>query len=232
MSAPEPPPLDFFTPPTPVADTAGEVAIDMANLGTIQSAPVGKVVSAEGFAAPEPTPAAAPAFGLPQNVATSMVTTMLRGAHEQASARGFFDFYSQIDGLRPYFDVETEEVRQRLLWSFHPMKGSMLIKQFDLYSPLMLAFTLAAVNVMGIKGARHADSVVEAESTTLGTSLFIAFMPWLCSTVLLYVAAQVSLIALTPDSIPPFTPHPSPTPHHPLGKSARHTCAVASAGHR
>eukprot|EP00966_Prymnesium_polylepis_P052026 1204885-Prymnesium_polylepis.1 len=146
----------------------------------------------------QPMSTPAPPFGaLPNNVTTSMVTTMLRGVRDQAQARGMFDMYGQIDALRPYFDVETEEVRQRLFWSFHPKKGAMLLKQYDLYSPVMLVFTLAALVVMGQKGAHRGDTMA-GESTLMGTSLGAAFTIWLLHTGFLYGAARALQAPIRP----------------------------------
>ena len=125
--------------------------------------------------------------GLPSTAATSVVSTLFR-ARETAS-RGV-NIYGWIDGLRPYFDVETEEVRQRIAWSFHPKRGSILLKQYDLYAPMMLTFTLAAVLVLGMKAA-HASRRLSHESTLIGTALAAAFTLWLLPTFAVYVASNL-----------------------------------------
>jgi len=131
---------------------------------------------------------AGPLVGLPPSAATSVVEGLFKGARAQVS---IIDPYSTIDRLRPYFDVETEEVIQRLLWSLHPRKGSMLLKQFDLYAPLMLVFTLAALLVMGMKAA-HVSTRLGAESTLIGTALMVAFSMWALTTFGLYVGAHAT----------------------------------------
>ena len=142
--------MDFYSPPADAA--AGDaVSINMEEISGSMAGPTthnrrGAKKELDAFDSPRthaPTPGAGATSGfdafVPNNATGSMVATLLRGAREQAAARGTFDLYGQIDALRPYFDVETEEVRQRLFWSFHPKKGSMLLQQYDLYSPVRLA---------------------------------------------------------------------------------------------
>lgn len=174
--------MDFYSAPATIDAEAGNADLS----GRI--APAGGATSAAGE----------PSFNLPDNAATSMVTTLLRGSYEQASARGFFDLYGQIDALRPMFDVETDEVRQRLVWSFHPKKGGMLMKQYDLYCPLMLAFTLSALLVMGMKGA-HPH--MAAESTLIGTAFAAAFTTWLLGAVAVYAVAQLTRARARPAQV-------------------------------
>jgi len=139
----------------------------------------------------EPAAAAPPPSALLDslqgNATTAMLGSLLQGARDKASSGGLFDVYGRIDALRPYFDVETSEVRQRVGWSFHPRKGSMLLKQYDLYAPLLLAFTLAALLLMSMKAAHRAHS---ADSTLIGTALGAAFTTWAASTTALALAAH------------------------------------------
>ena len=160
--------LDFYSTPSEAPASEESVAIDMAqlqqqppselqplahdmHLGTMQANSALAAAAASGSMSAGSISAAV-GFGLPQNVATSMFSTMISGAREQAKARGVTgDVNSQIDFLRPYFDVETSEVQQRLLWAMHPRKGGRLLAESDLYAPTLLAFTLAAllhVNLM------------------------------------------------------------------------------------
>ena len=57
---------------------------------------------------------------------------------------------------------------------------------------VMLAFTLAALIVMGQKGV-HRDA---GDSTLLGSSLFAAFVLWLILTTYLYGAAKVRAVTV------------------------------------
>ena len=153
--------MDFYNTPA----TEESVAIDMSQLqqqqppselhgpmssgpmtatGTASTAGAGAAASGSMSAGSMSAAVGFGGFGVPQNVATSMFSTMISGAREQAKARGVTgDVNSQIDFLRPYFDVETSEVRQRLLWAMHPRKGDRLLVESDLYAPTLLAFTLA-----------------------------------------------------------------------------------------
>ncbi len=130
---------------------------------------------------------------LPESLANSMVSTMLSGAREQMSAQR--DVAARLDALRPYFDVETSEVRQRLLWSLQPSKGSQLLKQYDLYVPLMLTLTLGALLLSGMKeAAAHADVRASEGATIVGTALAAAFTYWLGGSALLYVLSNATSI--------------------------------------
>mmetsp|Transcript_32111 Transcript_32111/g.70361 ORF Transcript_32111/g.70361 Transcript_32111/m.70361 type:complete len:303 (+) Transcript_32111:361-1269(+) len=144
---------------------------------------------------------------LPEDIATSMVSTMIRGAREQAKARGLTSASVQLDALRPYFDVETSEVKQRLLWSFDPRqgKGCKLLLQYDLYCPLMMAFSLAALLLSGMKGARAASPEAEVHrqgATLLGSALGASFSFWLGGSALQYAVmyglkVRVRMLPLT-----------------------------------
>ena len=68
----------------------------------------------------------------------------------------------------------------------------------------MLAFTLAALIVMGQKGV-HRDT---GDSTLMGTSLFAAFMLWLILTIYLYGAAKVRSSTMEKEAAP-LPPHRS-----------------------
>jgi len=203
--------LDFYSTPSEAPASEESVAIDMAqlqqqppselqplahdmHLGTMQanSAPAAAAASGSMSAG---SISAAVGFGLPQNVATSMFSTMISGAREQAKARGVTgDVNSQIDFLRPYFDVETSEVQQRLLWAMHPRKGGRLLAESDLYAPTLLAFTLAALLVAGMKSQELKS--VGAEGTLIGTALGTAFSLWGLGSLLLYGVAYLIQLRL------------------------------------
>ena len=182
--------LDFYN-----SEAAASVAIDMGAIESGQMQPSGSGRrdhdAADAGAKADPTVG----FGLPQNMATSMFTTMLSGAREQVRARGVTgDVHTQIDYLRPYFDVETSEVQQRLLWAFNPRKGERLLQEQDLYCPTLLVFTLAALLVAGMKSQERAS--VGAEGTLIGTALGSAFSFWAVSSLALYGAAYMLQLKL------------------------------------
>lgn len=93
------------------------------------------------------------------------------------STQKFINMYAHIDFLRPYFDVEPREFRNRLLRSFIPSKafGAPQEVSSELYGPLMLTLTLVAVLLYGMKTGGHE---VE-EGTLIGTAMIICFSYWL-----------------------------------------------------
>ena len=70
-------------------------------------------------------------------------------AHRHASG------FAAADAWRPFFNVDTKTVFKRLTFSLLVRKHSDLVDSPDLYSPIMLCFTLIAVCAMGQKAARH-----------------------------------------------------------------------------
>ena len=203
--------LDFYNTETPAAEQSS-VAIDMTQLqqppppsedlhGPMSSGPMtatatsstasaGAAASGSMSSVPMSSALGFGGFGVPENVATGLFSTMISGAREQAKARGVTgDLNSQIDFLRPYFDVETSEVRQRLLWAMHPRKGARLLAESDLYVPTLLAFTLAALLVAGMKSQELKS--VGAEGTLIGTALGAAFSLWGLGSLLLYGVAYL-----------------------------------------
>ena len=67
----------------------------------------------------------------------------------------------QIDILRPYFDVEPVQVRNRLLASFVPVLPTAKKQPSipgDLYGPCMVIFTLIAILLCQMKGKLGKDS--------------------------------------------------------------------------
>ena len=194
--------LDFYNTETPATELS--VAIDMTQLqqqppsedlhGPMSSGPMTATSSTAGAGAAASGSMSSAlgfgGFGVPDNVATGLFSTMISGAREQAKARGVTgDLNSQIDFLRPYFDVETSEVRQRLLWAMHPRKGARLLAESDLYVPTLLAFTLAALLVAGMKSQELKS--VGAEGTLIGTALGAAFSLWGLGSLLLYGVAYL-----------------------------------------
>ena len=191
-------PMSFYEAPT----TSGQVALDMHDIeGRMGPAASGQqsIEAASGGGGGgdqgggggfHPLAQELLASSLPPS-ATSVVSAFFKTRDTVLPAtRGYVDIYAWIDGLRPFFDVETGEVWQRLKWSFHPRKGSMLLKQYDLYTPLTLAFTLAAVLLLGMKAA-HAAARLDGQSTLIGTSLGAAFTLWLLPTLGVYTASHL-----------------------------------------
>ncbi|CAB1312525.1 unnamed protein product [Coregonus sp. 'balchen'] len=64
-----------------------------------------------------------------------------------------FNLYANIDILRPYFDVEPMQVRNRLIESMIPIRMIHFPQKIagELYGPMMLVFTLVAILLHGMK---------------------------------------------------------------------------------
>jgi hypothetical protein len=93
----------------------------------------------------------------------SNVTDMLwQSGRDQAQKA--FNMYAKIDILRPHFDVEPVQVRNRLLASFVPViptsKKQASIPG-DLYGPCMVIFTLIAILLFQMKGKLIQRSTLE-----------------------------------------------------------------------
>ncbi|XP_058949169.2 protein YIPF3 [Pocillopora verrucosa] len=112
------------------------------------------------------------------------------------SAKRAFDLYANIDILRPYFDVEPIEVRNRLLHSLIPKLPSTASPQTvvgELYGPLMLVFTLIAILLFSMKTSGHTVQ----EGTLMGTAFGVCFGYWLGGAGMFYAVAFMSSTHLT-----------------------------------
>jgi len=106
----------------------------------------------------------------------------------KTQARRFFDLYSNIDVLRPYFDVEPKDVVSRLGQSLIPRKpGKPQTVAGELYGPLMVVFTLVAVLLFSMK---YNDHTVQ-EGTLMGTAIGVCFGYWLGGSSLYYFIAYL-----------------------------------------
>jgi len=122
------------------------------------------------------------------------VTNMLwQSGREQATKA--FNMYAKIDILRPYFDVEPVQVRNRLLASFVPVLPTAKKQPSipgDLYGPCMLIFTLIAILLFQMKVSSHR---VE-DGTLMGTAFGLCFTYWFGSSGLLFGLAYLLNIQL------------------------------------
>ncbi|XP_076336025.1 protein YIPF3-like isoform X2 [Tachypleus tridentatus] len=101
-----------------------------------------------------------------------------------------YSLYANIDVLRPYFDVEPNEVKQRIIHSFIPRYPSFyktVSIPGELYGPLMLVFTLIALLLYGMKVSEH----VVQEGTLMGTAFGVCFGYWLGGSALVYFLAYI-----------------------------------------
>ncbi|KAM9803775.1 LOW QUALITY PROTEIN: protein YIPF3 [Neosynchiropus ocellatus] len=110
-----------------------------------------------------------------------------------------FNLYANIDILRPYFDVEPVQVRNRLIESMIPVRMINFPQKIagELYGPLMLVFTLVAILLHGMK----TSGTVIREGTLMGTAIGTCFGYWLGVSSLIYflsylVNAQITMLQM------------------------------------
>ena len=83
----------------------------------------------------------------------NLTDALWQSGRDKATAA--FNMYAKIDILRPYFDVEPMQVRNRLLASFVPVLPTAKKQPSipgDLYGPCMVIFTLIAILLFQMKG--------------------------------------------------------------------------------
>ncbi|XP_064634788.1 protein YIPF3-like isoform X2 [Lineus longissimus] len=104
-------------------------------------------------------------------------------------AQQAFTSYAKIDILRPYFDVEPNEVLKRLMVSFLPSKPSGNPQKIpsELYGPTMLIFTLVALLLFQMKVSNHQVN----EGTLMGSAIGVCFFYWLGTSALIWTMAYV-----------------------------------------
>eukprot|EP01102_Stenamoeba_stenopodia_P011464 TRINITY_DN3525_c0_g1_i1.p1 TRINITY_DN3525_c0_g1~~TRINITY_DN3525_c0_g1_i1.p1 ORF type:complete len:258 (+),score=54.41 TRINITY_DN3525_c0_g1_i1:187-960(+) len=112
----------------------------------------------------------------------------------KSKATGIFNLYANVDLIRPYFNVETNDVAKRLAWSLIPRTTSELTGEtVDLYGPVMILLTLVAVMLLGMKLSNTAVQ----EGTLLGTSLVICSTYWILSSLTFYFLGYLFTISIT-----------------------------------
>ncbi|KAK6489222.1 protein YIPF3-like [Huso huso] len=106
-----------------------------------------------------------------------------------------FNLYGNIDILRPYFDVEPIQVRNRLLESLIPVRIINFPQKIagELYGPLMLVFTLVAILLHGMK----TSGTVIREGTLMGTAIGTCFGYWLGISSFIYFLAYLCNAQIT-----------------------------------
>lgn len=122
--------------------------------------------------------------------------SMLLWQAGKQQAQKAFNLYGNIDLLRPYFHVEPQEVRDRILESFFPRWPSHyapLLIPGELYGPLMLVFTMITLLLFGMKSSGHTVK----EGTLMGTAFGVSFGYWLGGSALVRAAGYVSSTRLS-----------------------------------
>ncbi|XP_053314942.1 protein YIPF3 [Spea bombifrons] len=118
---------------------------------------------------------------------------MWQAGKRQASKA--FNLYANIDILRPYFDVEPVQVRNRLLESMIPVRMISFPQKIagELYGPLMLVFTMVAILLHGMKSS----GTVIREGTLMGTAIGTCFGYWLGVSSFIYFVAYLCNAQIT-----------------------------------
>ncbi|XP_014661383.1 PREDICTED: protein YIPF3-like isoform X2 [Priapulus caudatus] len=130
--------------------------------------------------------------GEPENAQTHFrenVTAFMWQTGKQQAEKAW-SLYGNIDILRPYFDVEPFEVRDRLLHSLipkRPREGPMTTPG-ELYGPLMVVFSLIALLLYGMKSSGHTVQ----DGTLMGTAFAVCFGYWLGGGCFAYFIAYLS----------------------------------------
>ncbi|XP_061406159.1 protein YIPF3-like [Lethenteron reissneri] len=126
--------------------------------------------------------------GLHRELGKQVVGQVLSASSERATKA--FAFYANIDLLRPYFDVDPAQVRERLFQSLIPKRQMNRPQgvERELYGPLMLVFTLVAILLQGMK----TSGTIIREGTLMGTALATCLGYWLGASGLLYLLAYVT----------------------------------------
>ncbi|XP_032809914.1 protein YIPF3 [Petromyzon marinus] len=131
--------------------------------------------------------------GLRGQIGKQVADQVWRAGKQQATKA--FTLYANIDILRPYFDVEPMQVRNRLLESLVPVRIVKFPQKIagELYGPLMLVFTMVAILLQGMKTS---DTIIR-EGTLMGTAIGTCFGYWGGVSSLLYFMAYVCNAQIT-----------------------------------
>ncbi|KAL3971586.1 hypothetical protein ACER0C_024935 [Sarotherodon galilaeus] len=135
--------------------------------------------------------------GLKGQLGRQVADEVWQAGKRQASKA--FNLYANIDILRPYFDVEPVQVRNRLIESLIPVRMINFPQKIagELYGPLMLVFTLVAILLHGMK----TSGTVIREGTLMGTAIGTCFGYWLGVSAFIYflaylVNAQITMLQM------------------------------------
>jgi len=121
------------------------------------------------------------------NVGQQVAANVLSAGKERA--QHLVSNYARLDLLRPLFDVEPADIRSRLVASLWPQfsKQPQVIAA-DLYGPIMLALTLSAVLLMGMKTTGR---VAPREGTLTGSAMALSFGYWVSLSGVVYALGFV-----------------------------------------
>ncbi|CAM5134593.1 unnamed protein product [Natator depressus] len=174
-------------------DTSGSSFEDMGEMHQRMKEEEEEDVDAEAAAADEEDGEFLGMKGFKGQLGRQVADQMWQAGKRQASKA--FSLYANIDILRPYFDVEPIQVRNRLLESMIPMKMINFPQKIagELYGPLMLVFTLVAILLHGMKTS---DTIIR-EGTLMGTAIGTCFGYWLGVSSFIYFLAYLCNAQIT-----------------------------------
>uniref|UniRef100_A0AAR2LMT9 Protein YIPF3 n=1 Tax=Pygocentrus nattereri TaxID=42514 RepID=A0AAR2LMT9_PYGNA len=131
--------------------------------------------------------------GLKGQLGRQVADEVWQAGKRQASKA--FNLYANIDILRPYFDVEPIQVRNRLIESMIPLRMIAFPQKIagELYGPMMLVFTLVAILLHGMK----TSGTVIREGTLMGTAIGTCFGYWLGTSSFIYFLAYLCNAQIT-----------------------------------
>uniref|UniRef100_A0A803TX91 Protein YIPF3 n=1 Tax=Anolis carolinensis TaxID=28377 RepID=A0A803TX91_ANOCA len=172
-------------------DTSGSSFEDMGEMH--QRMKEEEEVDAEAAAADEEDGEFLGMKGFKGQLSRQVADEMWQAGKRQASKA--FNLYANIDILRPYFDVEPNQVRNRLLESMIPVKMINFPQKIagELYGPLMLVFTLVAILLHGMKTS---DTIIR-EGTLMGTAIGTCFGYWIGVSSFIYFLAYLCNAQIT-----------------------------------
>ncbi|ETE70472.1 Protein YIPF3, partial [Ophiophagus hannah] len=172
-------------------DTSGSSFEDMGEMH--QRMKEEEEVDAEAAAADEEDGEFLGMKGFKGQLSRQVADQMWQAGKRQASKA--FNLYANIDILRPYFDVEPNQVRNRLLESMIPVKMINFPQKIagELYGPLMLVFTLVAILLHGMKTS---DTIIR-EGTLMGTAIGTCFGYWIGVSSFIYFLAYLCNAQIT-----------------------------------
>ncbi|KAH0622593.1 hypothetical protein JD844_025014 [Phrynosoma platyrhinos] len=163
-------------------DTSGSSFEDMGEMH--QRMKEEEEVDAEAAAADEEDGEFLGMKGFKGQLSRQVADEMWQAGKRQASKA--FNLYANIDILRPYFDVEPNQVRNREENDTAKIAG-------ELYGPLMLVFTLVAILLHGMKTS---DTIIR-EGTLMGTAIGTCFGYWIGVSSFIYFLAYLCNAQIT-----------------------------------
>eukprot|EP01101_Sappina_pedata_P012028 TRINITY_DN8190_c0_g1_i2.p1 TRINITY_DN8190_c0_g1~~TRINITY_DN8190_c0_g1_i2.p1 ORF type:complete len:361 (+),score=98.25 TRINITY_DN8190_c0_g1_i2:49-1083(+) len=110
------------------------------------------------------------------------------------NARGFLDFYANIELIKPYFQVTEKDLLIRISQTFIPNgKSDLITKSSDLYGPTLIFFTLIAIILLAMKLSHTSVS----DGTLVGTAMTACFTYWVAVSLLFYSLCYLCTVSIS-----------------------------------